>query len=244
MIIFSDGESRKMWIQVMKHYLEMGVDVNAEADSGHTAVFYDFPDYEILELLISYGADINHQTHDGLTALMEAYILDTTNPLGTNSCARHLLENGADPNAVCNNGFNALVYALKYSCCNIAHIRLLFEYNMDVDVSYVFSKHDRPMRVSLLYTAYDYEKFEVAELCLQYGLDMTKQNWLLETARLPMGLRGNEDLYKKLLRLYQNPADLSVLARNKVRRLLGRDVSKTVTQLGLPKRLESFVCCK
>src|SRR6218665_3332577 len=243
MIIFSDGESRKMWIQVMKHYLEMGVDVNAEADSGHTAVFYDFPDYEILELLISYGADINHQTHDGLTALTEAYILDTTNPLGTNSCARHLLENGADPNAVCNNGHNAFVYALENSYHNIADIRLLFDYNMDMDVACMFSRHVLPK--SLLYAAYDYEKFEVAELCLQYGLDMTKQNWLLDTACLPMELRGNDHLYKKLLHFYRNPSDLSVLARNKVRRSLGRrDISKTVTQLGLPKHLEDFVSCK
>ena len=78
---------------------------------------------------------------------------------------------------------------------------------------------------------------------MQYGLDITKQNWLLDTARLPVGLRGNDNLYKKL-HLYQNPLDLIVLARNEVRRSLGRrDISKTVAQLGLPKRLEDFVSC-
>src|SRR6218665_1286073 len=98
---------------------------------------------------------------------------------------------------------------------------------------------------SLLYIAYDFLNFEVAELCLQYGLDMTKQNWLLDTACLPIRLRGNDNLYKKLLHLYQNPLDLIVLARNEVRRSLGRrDISKTVAQLGLPKRLEDFVSCK
>jgi len=87
---------------------------------------------------------------------------------------------------------------------------------------------------SLLYIAYDFLNFEVAELCLQYGLDMTKQNWLLDTACLPMGLRGNDNLYKKLLHLYQNSPDSIVLARNEVRRSLGwRDISKTVAQLGL-----------
>ena len=89
------------------------------------------------------------------------------------------------------------------------------------------------MPKSLLYIGYDFLNSEVAELCLQYGLDMTKQIWLLGTACLPMGLRGNDNLYKKLL-LYQNPLDLIVLVRNEVRRSLGRrDISKTVAQLGL-----------
>ena len=55
----------------MKHYLEMGVDVNAEADYGYTAVFICLPHYEILELLISYGADVNHVTGEGFSALMQ-----------------------------------------------------------------------------------------------------------------------------------------------------------------------------
>ena len=51
-----------------------------------------------------------------------------------------------------------------------------------------------------------------------------------------MGLRGNDNLNKKVLHLYQNSLDLIliVLARNEVRRSLGwRDISKTVAQLGL-----------
>src|SRR6218665_209182 len=74
---------------------------------------------------------------------------------------------------------------------------------------------------------YDVKHRTVAELCLQYGLDMTKQNWFLDTACVPIGLRGNDNLYKKLLHLYQNPLDLIVLARNEVRRSLGRrDISQ------------------
>src|SRR6218665_2521763 len=48
------------------------------------------------------------------------------------------------------------------------------------------------------------------------------------------GTKGNDNLYKKLLHIYQNSLDLIVLARNEVRRSLGwRDISKTVAQLGL-----------
>src|SRR6218665_1322088 len=248
MIIFSDDESRKMWFQVMKHYLELGIDVDAEEENGYTALTYGLPHYEILELLISYGADVNHVSRDGFSALMDVFEIGTPIPLGTRSCTQLLLENGADPYALNEYGYNALVSAMQNLEHDISDVRLLFEYHVDLDGLYrylspQFPRHNLPK--SLLYIAYDFLNFEVAELCVQYGLDMTKQNWLLDTACLPMGLRGNDNLYKKLLHLYQNPLDLIVLARNEVRRSLGRrDISKAVTQLGLPKYLEDFVSCK
>jgi len=249
MIIFSDEENRKMWFQVMKHYLELGIDVDEEDGSGYTAIAYSLPHYEILELLISYGADVNHVSRQGFSALMEVFIEGTPIPLGTRSCTQLLLENGADMNALNEYGYNALVCAMEHLDHDISDVRLLFEYNVDLDglYRYLSPQYPRPDNLpqSLLYIAYDFLNFEVAELCLQYGLDMTKQNWLLDTASLPTGLWGNDALYKRLLHLYQNPLDLSVLARNKVRRSLGRrDISKAVTQLGLPKYLEDFVSCK
>jgi len=226
----------------MEHYLDMGIDVNVEDKRGYTFVSYCLEQYEVLELLISYGGNVNHADRDGLTILMEAFKVFRPISMGTRTCVRLLVENGADPNAVCNYGRTALLYALDKSYSNIFDIRLLFEYNMDMEGSYMSKLHNHLK--PLLYTAYDYENFEVAELFFQYGIDMTKQNWLLDIEHLPKGLKGNDELYNKLLHLYENPLDLSVLARNKVRRLLGRDVSKTVTQLGLPSNLEDFVCCK
>src|SRR6218665_1626174 len=242
----SDDESREMWFQVIKHYLELGIDVDAEDENGYTALTMSLQHYEMLELLISYGADVNQVTSFGSSALMEAFtdVMESD----TRSCVQLLLENGADPYALNEFGHNALVCAMENLEPNISDVRLLLEYHGDLDGLYRYLSsqgllHDLPN--SLLYIAYDFYNFEVAELCLQYGLDMTKQNWLLDTAHLPMGLTENDDLYKKLLHLYQNPLDLSVLARNKVRRSLGRrNISKTVAQLGLPKHLEDFVSCK
>src|SRR6218665_4029331 len=186
----SDDENRKMWFQVMKHYLEMGVDVNAEADSGYTAVFICLPHYEILELLISYGADVNHVTGEDFSALMHVF------EIGTRSCTQ-LLENGADMNALNNYGYNALVCAMENLDHNISDVRLLFEYNTvhAVDINGVYlslrsSRHDLPK--SLLYIAYDFLNFEVAELILEYEIDMTKHDWLLGIEHLLKGLRGND----------------------------------------------------
>src|SRR6218665_95456 len=189
----SDDENRKMWFQVMKHYLEMGVDVNAEADSGYTAVFICLPHYEILELLISYGADVNHVTGEGFSALMHVFEISTPIPFGTRSCTQLLLENGADMNALNNYGYNALVCAMENLDLNISDVRLLFEYNTvhAVDINGVYlslrsSRHDLPK--SLLYIVYDFLNFEVAELILEYEIDMTKQDWLLDIEHLPKGL--------------------------------------------------------
>src|SRR6218665_1678877 len=41
----------------------------------------------------------------------------------------------------------------------------------------------------LLYYAFDNANFEVSEL-LEYGIDMTNQDWLLDTEYLPKGLRA------------------------------------------------------
>jgi len=55
---------------------------------------------------------------------------------------------------------------------------------------------------------------------------------------------GNDHVYNKLLALYRNPADLKVLVRNNLRRLLGRSIRVASTQLGLPKALENFITYK
>ena len=241
--LFSGCTTRRVWYQTTKHYLMKGIDVNAEDDSGRTALSFCEQDYGMQALLISYGANAKHVERDGITLLMAAF--KSNEPpafLHFPSCVRLLLENGADPSAVCNYGCNALLYALDSEYENMSDIRLLFEYNMDLEGNYVslLSYLVKP----LLYTVYDYENFEVAELFFEYGVDMTRQSWLLDTEHLPAGLRGNDELYNKLLQLFENPLDLSVLARNKVRRLLGRDICIAVTQLGLPKHLQHFVLCK
>jgi len=216
----------------------MGIDVNAKT-GGFPALFYCSRDYKMLELLISYGADVNHVSGDGITALMTAFETSKPIPVGAQGCVRLLLESGANVHAVCNFGWNALVYALVYKYPNVSDVKLLLEYNIDMEGLYKSLKGD--VSKPLLYTAYNHGNFEVAELLLESGIDMTKQDWLLDTEHLPNGLRGNSSLYNKLVELYRNPQDLRFLVRNNLRRLFGRYIRTASTQFGLPKALENFV---
>src|SRR6218665_3491376 len=216
--------------------------VNEKNDCGYTALHYSSQNYEILELLISYGANVNSSGDNGTTALMKAFQGWNPIPTGAESCVRLLLENGANPNSVCEFGWNALMRALDFRYENVSDVKLLLEYNIDMEG--LFKSVDGYVSKPLLYYTFDNANFEVAELLVEYGIDMTKQDWLLDTEHLPKGLRGNDHVYNKLLALYRNPVDLKVLVRNNLRRLLGRSIRVASTQLGLPKALENFITYK
>ena len=153
-----------------------------------------------------------------------------------------LLENCANPNAVCEFGWNALMSALDFRYENVSDVKLLLEYNIDMEG--LFKSVDGYVSKPLLYYTFDNANFEVAELLVEYGIDMTKQDWLLDTEHLPKGLRGSDHVYNKLLALYRNPVDLNFFVCNNLRRLLGRSIRVASTQLGLPKALENFIIYK
>ena len=69
---------------------------------------------ELLELLISYGANVNAQSHDGRSALMQA--ADS----GQLGAAAFLLKHGADVNAKGSDGETALMLAEKKGYTEIA----------------------------------------------------------------------------------------------------------------------------
>src|SRR6218665_3511842 len=156
----------------------MGIDVNEKNDSGCTALHYSSQNYEILELLLSYGADVNSADDNGTTALLKVFHGWKPIPTGAGSCVRLLLENGANPNAVCKFGWNALMRSLYVRYENVSDVKLLLEYNIDMDG--LFKSLDGYLSKPVLYHALDNENFEVAELLVKYGSNMTKQDWLLE----------------------------------------------------------------
>src|SRR6218665_1052226 len=157
------------------------------ADTHYTALHYSSQNYEILELLISYGADVNSAGDNGTTALKKAFRGWKPIPTGAGSCVR-LLENGANPNAVCEFGWNALMRALDFRYENVSDVKLLLEYNIDMEG--LFKSVDGYVLKPLLNYAFDNANFEVAELLVEYGIDMTKQDCTLKTTTLPKGLRG------------------------------------------------------
>src|SRR6218665_1883359 len=98
------------------------------------------------------------------------------------------------------------------------------------DMEGLFKSVDGYVSKPLLYYAFDNANFEVAELLVEYGIDMTKQDWRLTREHLPKGLRGDDYVYNNLLVLYRNPADLKVLVRSNLRQLLGRSIRVASTQ--------------
>jgi len=99
--------------------LQLGMDPNFEDELGETALFSLQSDYEnssdgqgyidsvpeILDILLDYGADINHQNHQGQTALLQA-VLDNEDRIVT-----LLLDRGANLGIADNDGDTAIDYA-------------------------------------------------------------------------------------------------------------------------------------
>jgi ankyrin repeat protein len=93
--------------ELTKLFLENGLDVNAQNESGWTALTYAScsSDTDVLKVLIASGADANLKDKDGKTPLMWAAISGNVDSVKT------LLPLGIDVNAEDSNGKSALVYA-------------------------------------------------------------------------------------------------------------------------------------
>ena len=95
---------------VIDYLLGKGISIDAEDDSGSTAVMeaaHFNSDIVVMNHLIEKGADLNQQDHDGVTALMWAV---SANP--TEDVALALLKAHADVNVLDRSGCNALFWAL------------------------------------------------------------------------------------------------------------------------------------
>jgi len=108
-----DGDIKKA-----TNLLELGVDVNATGVLGTSALTsveackgHDDPTrVQLIELLITKGAQVNHRNSEGRTALM--YAAEN----GDTPAVNALLRNGALVNLADNNGETALMKAAASSC--------------------------------------------------------------------------------------------------------------------------------
>ncbi len=83
--------------------------------------------YEVLELLLERGADVNIRAKNGSTALLVAFVFDY------NKTAEILLEKSANPNFFYDNykGNTLLMITIEHN--SIKHIRLLLQHGTDVN---------------------------------------------------------------------------------------------------------------
>jgi len=105
-------------IEKARNLLELGVDVNATDGMGNSALTLaegckrdDAPTrVQLVELLITKGAEVNHRERDGCTALMNAA------GNGDTQVVNALLRNGASVNLADDEGETALMKAAAFSC--------------------------------------------------------------------------------------------------------------------------------
>lgn len=87
---------------VIRILLDAGADPNIADNKGMTPLIANAWDFEIAQMLIAHGADVNARAQDSFTPLLNA---------GTAEVTRVLLEHGADPFAKTKDGETALDFA-------------------------------------------------------------------------------------------------------------------------------------
>jgi len=174
--------------ETVKLLIEAGVDVNAKDPDGGTALIYLIEGYvslmqrlpesdrvtvstipiEIASLLINAGADVNTETKDGTTVLMEASIS------GRADLVRLLVERGANVNAKFpRNGMTVLMFAGDTAHTKI--VEVLIEKGADINAR---DNHG----VTALISAAAGGHSDVVRLLIEKGADVNAKNNYGETA--------------------------------------------------------------
>ncbi|UOX38729.1 ankyrin repeat containing protein [Finch poxvirus] len=126
--IYSDiliDASERGYASVIKYLLDIGLDIKTNS-CGETALHRaaSVGSLEVVEVLVSYGADVNARDITGSTPLISASpYVDT---------AKLLLEKGANINIADVNGYTALHNAARYG--SLESIYLFLSYGIDVDI--------------------------------------------------------------------------------------------------------------
>jgi ankyrin repeat protein len=173
-VLVGCGPSVNIWnatkegnTEAVKQAVANGVDVNAKNNDGCTALFIaaNRRNKEVVELLISEGADVSVKTTVGrFTPLHE---------VRSKEIAELLINNGADVNAKNGNGWTPLHSAALDSYRNI--IELLIEHGADVNAKNsnggtpLDAAIQRKMNWTRIDAAFEEKMNEVADLLRKYG---------------------------------------------------------------------------
>ena len=145
--------------------IKFGADPNAVDDDGNTPFIkaankqmYQTPDTSYFRALLRGGADINHQTPKGLTALSGA--VDWSN----SELTEWLLRNGALPDLAYTNGLYPLYHAVCYR--DVPCVELLLDAGANPNLQI-----QRRMNMTYLHLAAKDSYFDILRLLLKYDAD-------------------------------------------------------------------------
>ncbi|XP_023316824.1 uncharacterized protein LOC111694147 isoform X2 [Trichogramma pretiosum] len=178
MNLFRCPENYKLRLKVFKLLLENQADVTLVDNNGYTILHHIFFNdvaknpiiFEVIELLLKSGVDVNKQNEKGHSALH----------LAADHCEHVkiidlLLKNSADPNKADNRGRTPLHFLClqkNFTEVHLKMIQLLIQYKADVNVR----DEDgwSPIIYSLYPTEdYKFENLKACKLLLENGVDVT-----------------------------------------------------------------------
>lgn len=115
----------------VRECIAFGMSINAANAVGYTALMSSARSYrvEVVEWLISQGADVNAKTHDGQTVLHAAVGETPSQPERQAACVAALLEAGANPDVQTPTGYSPLMRAAWFGCFESA--RVLIDHDAD-----------------------------------------------------------------------------------------------------------------
>jgi len=169
----TERKRRKEYSEIAKLLIKSGMDMKMTLYKKGTPLIRaaDEGETELVDLCLQYGADINAQDEDGVTALMKAAEdLDKEHM----EIVRSLIDNNADLEIQDNDKQTALMYA-----CNrpaVGKVKLLLKHGALVDVK------DKNGRTALMNTAADavgfkeQERTEVVKALIENGANINLQD--------------------------------------------------------------------
>jgi ankyrin repeat protein len=144
----------------------------------------DIDNKEIINILISYGADIHYIDKDNGVSML--YIAVQTNKL---QIVSRLLEMGADPNIQeihSGDNISPLYMAIQSGYTDIAHA--LIDYGADINYSSVITTESKLLTENMLYISVKTNNIEIAKRLLEQGVDLNFKTKFNNLIVMPLGL--------------------------------------------------------
>jgi ankyrin repeat protein len=137
------GETVLMWesnYEIFKYLLEAGADPNISNNQGYTPLIKHVWREGYAELLIKFGANINHQAVNGITALMTSLKpkLMLRHTIPSKSPREFLIKAGANVNLQDNEGKTALMFAIRRN--NFDLVEQLIHAGADVNIRDIYGR--------------------------------------------------------------------------------------------------------
>ena len=257
-------------IDNVRVYLEAGADLMLTNEHGNTSLMIatKFGCVQTVKLLLKHGSNVDTVNKTGDTALHLAALCEKSFFCGDNlhgldyldeneaRIVELLLEHGANPEIVNDEGATPLWYAVFQDCFEVVQTLLAASVEIDLqvcgkpnaDIYYRYSWEPRGSTGSLLEVALKKADIDIIMLLREAGYDIHKQMKILnkETSLYDNYYDENtcgDSVYKNLIDDWivtsQSPRTLESLCRAKVRKCLGYKIHKNIEQLDIPKQIKN-----